>query len=149
MLASVFIIAVSSALFVYWFRYTCMLILSTKSGKDYAKHVATANHLSFLDTREQLSAAADHTRAPLDGLHRSLDRDYRLVSYLLRHAAGYQSGGISLEHYLLRLDYKLMSAWYRLVRKVSSSLARGALLEMATIVSHLANNMGRRAAELG
>lgn len=148
MLASVFIITVSSALFVYWFRYTCMLILSTKSGKDYAKHVATANHLSFLDTRDRLSAA-DATPTPLDGLHRSLDRDYRLVSYLLRHAAGYQSGGISLEHYLLRLDYKLMSAWYRLVRKVSSSLARGALLEMASIVGHLANNMGRRAAELG
>jgi len=34
MIASILIIIFSAVLFIYWFRYTCLLILSTKTAKD-------------------------------------------------------------------------------------------------------------------
>lgn len=142
--ASIFIIVVSVILFAYWFRYTCLLILSAQSSRNYAPQVATANQLNFIDTRNQLMAEAP--AKPLEALQRSLDRDYRMITYLLRHAATYQVSGRSIEERMLILDYHLMRAWYWATRRLSSSLARQALLEMTSIVHHLANTMGERVA---
>ncbi|MGH9630439.1 MAG: hypothetical protein ACRD7E_19175, partial [Bryobacteraceae bacterium] len=80
MIASIFIIVVSLLLFLYWFRYTCVLILNMKSGKNYAAQVATANQLSFIETRNLLSGGSESE--PLDRLHGMLDRDYAVVNYL-------------------------------------------------------------------
>ena len=54
MLVSILIIVVSLALFLYWFRYTCVLILSAKTSRDYAAEIASANQLRFLETRTHL-----------------------------------------------------------------------------------------------
>lgn len=144
MLASIFIIGVSLVLFLYWFRYTCVLILNMKSGKSYAAQVATANQLSFIETRSRLSDGSESE--PLDRLHGMLDRDYAVVTYLLRHASHHHAGGASFEQILLRIDYRLMSIWYAVVRSFSESQARQALLEMTSIVNYLANTMGERVA---
>jgi hypothetical protein len=142
--ASIFILTVSAVLFAYWFRYTCLLILSAQNSRSYARQVAAANKLSFLDVRTQL--LQDEATSALDGLRRALDRDYRLLAYLLDHAATYNLNGRSIEERVLILDYYLMKGWYMLTRGVSRSLARKALLEMAAIVNHLANTMGERVA---
>ena len=131
-------------LFAYWFRYTCLLILSAQSSRSYARQVAAANKLSFLEIRTQLMQ--EELGSPLEALHRSLDRDYRLLAYLLEHAATCNISGRSIEERILVLDYYLMKVWYRLTCGVSSALARKALLEMASIVNHLANTMGERVA---
>ena len=142
MLVSFLIIAVSLTLFVYWFRYTCLLILSAKTSRDYTAQIATANQLTFLETRDSL---LDETRvSSFERLHKSLDRDYRLLTYLLRHGSSDSSPGRSLENRILMIDFRLMSVWYGLTRRVSSERARKALLEMASIVGHLANTMGER-----
>jgi hypothetical protein len=65
---------------------------------------------------------------------------------LLDHAATYNFNGRSLEERVLVLDYYLMKGWYLLARGFSRPLARKALLEMASIVNHLANTMGERVA---
>jgi hypothetical protein len=44
------------------------------------------------------------------------------------------------------VDFQLMRLWYTAVHHVSQPRARHALLEMACIVSHLANAMGERIA---
>lgn len=142
MLVSIFIIFVSLMLFVYWFRYTCLLILSAKTSRDYASQVATANQLTFLDTRDRLIQEKDV--APLDGFHRSLDHDYHLLTYLLEHAAGQSGSAGSIENRILMLDFKVMSMWYYLVRHLSPPRGRNALIEMSSIVNHLANSMGER-----
>lgn len=144
MFASIFIIVVSVVLFAYWFRYTCLLILSTQSSRNYAPQVASANQLSFLEARSELSKERPAT--PLEALHRSLNRDYRLLTYLLDHAATYNVAGRSIEERILMLDYRLMSVWYFCARAFSAALARKALLEKASIVNHLANAMGERVA---
>jgi hypothetical protein len=131
-------------LFVYWFRYTCLLILSAKTSRDYAAQVASANQLSFLDTRDKLIQQVD--AVPLDNCRRALDRDYKLLTYLLDHAVGPGGSGGSIENRILMLDFKLMSIWYSVVRHLSPPRGRSALIEMSSIVNHLANSMGERMA---
>ena len=140
---SIFIIVVSTVLFLYWFRYTCVLILKTRNAREHAQRVAEANHLSFVTAQQELAYAPKKTES-LENLHKSLDRDYRMVSYLLRHS-GTQSGG-SFEEHLLRLDYHMMRAFYHLARPFSRRSARRALAERASIIGHLANAMGERVA---
>lgn len=148
MFASVFIIVVSLILFVYWFRYTCLLILSAQNSRNYAPQVANANQLSFIEVRSELMQ--DAPLSPLEKLQRSLDRDYRVLTYLLRHAATYNvTGGRSIEERILMLDYQIMRGWYWLTRGFSASMARRALLEQASVVNHLANAMGERVAVSG
>jgi len=142
---SIIIIVISTMLFVYWFRYTCVLILRTRNVRKYAQQVAQINHLSFLEAHQKL-ATVPSLNETFETLHESLDRDYRVVSYLLRHA-GTQRGE-SIEEHMLRLDYHMMRACYFLAKPFSRRSARQALMERASIISHLANAMGERVALL-
>src|ERR1035438_8003276 len=90
LLATTLVTMSSVALFGYWFRYTCLLILSTKTAQDYAAQVATANQLGFLEVRAQLQAASTN----LDGLCASLDRDYSVLSGLLKHAGSLEQSAL-------------------------------------------------------
>lgn len=140
MVSSILIIAFSLVLLVYWFRYTCLLILRTTSSKDYAPEVAAANNLAYIEVQQRLRESA-----PLDPLADSLARDYRLLNYLLRHTTGVQVGGFSVEQRMLSIDFKLMRIWYALTRRFAASQARFALREMSEILGHYANAMGERA----
>jgi hypothetical protein len=131
-------------LFVYWFRSTCLLILNEKATRDYSPQVAEANQLQFLDARNTLSAGTADARLEL--VAPCLDRDYRMVTYLLRHAASYDPSNQSFEQVLLKIDYKLMRLWYFMVRKISQPLARQALLEMTSVIGHLAQAIGEKVA---
>jgi len=137
------IITVSSALlFGYWFRYTCLLILSTKTARDYTREVAEINELQVLHIQAELAAASS---ADLDRLHQSLERDYEVLSFLFRNAAGAR-GEQNLEDRMLALYYRVMAACYRATRGVSEAWARKALDQMSGVVAHFANSFGERAA---
>ena len=132
----------SALLFAYWFRYTCLLILSAKTARDYALEVVTANQLSFLEVQSQLRQDA---AVQLDALHAALARDYDVVTYLLKHAAHSSNEESSLEARMLQMNYRLMGAWYQVSRRFSPTFARQALEEMSAIIGHFANVMGERA----
>jgi hypothetical protein len=145
MFASLIIIVFSMLLFLYWFRYTCLLILSTKTTKDYTAEAVRANQLEL--PKVQATLQAEVAVEGLDGLHQSLARDYALLTSLVRHAAEFQLGGFTVEQRMLMVDYKIMRIWFGLARRFShASQARLALEEMADIVAHFANVMGERAA---
>ncbi len=144
MVASILIIAFSLVLFVYWFRYTCLLILSAKTTKDYAGEVAKANQLSFPQVQDQLRGQWAESKQ-YGPLHASLDRDFRLLTYLLRHAAKFQLGGYSAEERMLMVDYRIMRTWYSLAGNLWPLQAKYALSEMSDIVGHFANALGERA----
>lgn len=144
MLFSSLIIAVSLALFLYWFRYTCVLILTTKTSKDYSGQVAAANRLNFPEVQRALQSAEPE----LAVLHSSLERDYELVSSLLSRATEVQVGGASLEEMMLRIDFRIMKAWFALSHSFSPSAAKFAVEEMTQIVSHFANSFGEQAEDL-
>lgn len=145
MWANVLFVAISGVLLVYWFRYTCLLILSTRAIRDYAAAVAEANALMFPEIQEKLAGEIPEA-AHLDALHRALDRDYRLLTCLMRHGAEFRMAGRRLEHRMLVLDFHIMRAWYAVSSRLSARQSRHALEEMVHIVRHFADTMGECAA---
>ena len=135
MLASVLIIAFSLVLFVYWFRYSCILLLRDQAEQPAA---AAADRFSYVKVQQSLKTGME-----LDPLRRSLERDYKILTYLLEHAAGLELE--QLEYRLLVLDYKLMQGWYRLTKSAAPLQARRALAEMADILGVLAGRIGEQA----
>ena len=121
MVASIVITVVSVVLLSYWFRYSCLLLLRNQAQ----------------------SASVTQKQGDLDPLRQAVERDYRLLTYLCRHAAGLAEQ--SLEERILILDYKLMRIWYRLTRTLAPTQARNALSEMAAVVAFL----GQRIDEQG
>lgn len=144
MFASIFFVGVSLILFAYWFRYTCLLILSTRPARDFATDVAEANRLTFREVQDSL--AGPLSTAELDTLQNKLDRDYALITCLLRHGAEFKVAGSAIEDRMLMVHYGIMRRWYALARRCSAVRSRQALEEMAQIVSHFAGIMGERAA---
>ena len=142
MLASILIMAVSAALLLYWFRYTCLLILRTRTAKDYAADLAAINGLTFPGVQETALGAASADE--LSVIERSLDRDYRLLTYLLKQTSDLHVGGLTIEQRMLILDYRLMRLLFTLTQGMAISRARAAVMEMTDVLSHLANAMGER-----
>lgn len=132
------VITVSSVLmFGYWFRYTCLLILSAKTTRDYAADIAAANQLNFLQVQSELR----ENPADLSRLQASLDRDYAIITGLIKCS----SGEWGMEDRMLQLNYRLMGAWCAVSRRFSTEMGRNALDEMSTIIAHFANAMGEQA----
>ena len=131
----------SVLLFGYWFRYTCMLILSTKTIRDHASSMAAAHRLSFLQVQSQLHGCAS---ANLARLHDALDRDYAIVMRLLAQTPS--SGQSGMESWMLQTNYRLMGAWARVSSRFSPAAACRALDEMSQVVAHFADAMGELAA---
>jgi hypothetical protein len=135
MFASILIIAFSLALFIYWFRYSCILVLRNYSTD--ARPVADSR-FSFASVQEQLQSGQE-----LDPLHKALNRDYQVITFLIQHAAGLEMR--SFEERLLVLDYRVMHLWYRMTRVAAPEQARNALVEMASVVGVLVGKISERA----
>ena len=135
MIAGILIIAFSFLLFVYWFRYSCLLLLQNAAERNST----TGNDERFNVSRvlEQLKTGSD-----LAGLERALERDYHVLTYLIEHAADLQLA--SIENRLLLLDYKLMRVWSHLTRTAAPEQSRRALSEMASILGVLVRQMGEQ-----
>jgi hypothetical protein len=143
LIATVTITVSSTVLFAYWFRYTCLLILSAKTARDYTSDVAYSNKLGFPEVQAQLN----QTGSPdLDRLRAALDNDYRVVRQLLRYMPKAEEGPSPLETHMLAINYRLMGAWYQVSRHFSGEIATRALGEMSMVVAHFANLMGEQAA---
>src|SRR5690242_20752140 len=110
MLTSVLIIVFCSALLVYWFRYTCLLLV--RNAAEDADSSAVRSSFHFHDVQARLDSETE--LHPLDA---ALRRDYEVLSYLLRHASGIALEGF--EERMLVWDYKAMRLWYSLTRSVA------------------------------
>ena len=137
------LIAASVVLFCYWFRYVCLLILSAESAHDYGEEVALANQLSFPEIRSTLRR---HEVTDLDSLHRSLERDFTIITYLLDHTPvnGCES---SFEDAMLKILFRTMGGVFRLTRRNLRSFSSDALEEMIVVVAYFANEFGARVAQ--
>ena len=134
MLASILILVVSLALFIYWFRDSCLFLLRHRQ----ASAVAAPDRFSIAEVQERVRTEAD-----LDPLHRTLDREYRILTYLIEHAT--TLGDQSIEDRLLMLDYNLMRGWYHVTRTAAPQQARKALSERAAILGCLSRKIGDHA----
>jgi hypothetical protein len=114
---TVAIIVGSFILLGYWFRYTCLLLLSTRTARDYASSFAEAHQLTFLAA--------------------SLDRDFDSFSRW--------NANLGIEERMLQLDYRLKRLFVRLTGSIAPAIAKEVLGEMTMVASHLANSLGERA----
>ena len=140
MIVALFVGISSIVLLGYWFRYTSLLILSTKTSQDFSYQIARAHELQFHEARAALSTtSAERFGMLLSGL----DHDYRLVSALLRNVECGE-GRTCLEDVILRIDFVGLKVAYRLSLPFSENAARLALAEMSDVVAHFANSVGER-----
>jgi hypothetical protein len=132
MVTSVFIVGISAVLLVYWLRYSCVMLL----------HGAQERSVTVADERFSASSVLERlkTEADLAPLERALERDYRVVTYIIEHATDLELA--SIENKLLVLDYQLMRLWSRLTRTLAPQQSRKALSEMASVLRVLAGQMG-------
>ena len=135
LLISVLIILFSSTLFVYWFRYMCLLVLKERGGSEFAARMAGGQRLQYLEVERLL--AGEPPPVSLDPLREAIESDYRVLRNLLRM----ETPANSLETRLLRIDFLLMRGWYLIMRPVSGERASRALAEMSSIVGYLASEI--------
>jgi hypothetical protein len=131
------IVALAVVMLIYWFRYACALVLNARTEPECIARVAAAHGLSFLLVRWRLQRGEGR----LDTLRRLLDRDDRLLRYLLRHTRGANTNFLELR--LLRCHYLGLGLSYWCLRPVSSGLARRMLEERSRILTWLAHEVGR------
>lgn len=104
--------------------------------RNYAAQVAAANRLTLIEARGSLT---DGSRATVhETIHRSVERDYSRVIRLLQNG----HSATEVENRIMMVDFPMMNVRYGVMRRVSRPRARKALLEMTSIVSHLANAVG-------
>lgn len=139
MIVNSIIIVVSLALFAYWFRYSCLLILSAQTSRDFAEQVVASMRLSVSRSLDVLREGAE---VPLELISADLNRDYARVSVLLRDVDEAEAPLTPIEQSLLQVDYRLMRLYSSLCMAVSPRRARLALIEMGSIVHCMANAAG-------
>ena len=139
MIASILILGFSGVLLVYWFRYSCVLLL---------RNAAEQSQPSPADTRFSISSVLERvaTEANLQPLEQALNRDYQMLTYLLKHAADLELA--SIENRILILDYRLTRLWYRLTRTLAPRQSRKALAEMASVLGAVAGRAGQQPEEV-
>lgn len=142
MLSISLIIIFSVVLFVYWFRYSCLLILQNRISAS--EQSANSPGLNFPAVQERLKGNGNGVEV-LDQLQRDLSNDYRILCFLLRCSA--ENGVDPVERRMLMLDYWIMQAWYSTSRRAAPFQARRALEEMSSIVSYFASSVGRNTAQ--
>ena len=140
---SLILIGLSLALFAYWFRYSCLLILRTQTAEDYSREVCRANGLSFDLVKGQIEAEPNPN---LSALYESLERDYRVVSQLLDQVSMQSQQDNVLETKLLRANFRVTQEWFQVSNKLGLKSSIGALEEMADTISHFANAFGEQSA---
>jgi hypothetical protein len=143
--ATITIIAGSALLFAYWFRYVCLLILSTDAARDHTVTVALANQLAFLEIQSQLR----HAGADLERLRCLLDRDYAVLTSLLNYTSDCTPNQSKIEIRMLKINYRLLGLGHALSRRFWIAAARRTLEEMSLVVAHFANMIGKRAMSQG
>lgn len=147
MIFDIGVVVFSLLMLVYWFRYTCGLMLCTKPVRDYSKQVGAANQLKVFEVQTRLAAPVlTGTVQNLDELEHMLDRDYLLLMYLIENAVNFKTAGYELEQTMLKINYQFVKRAYAVSKRLSLAHGSQRLSEMATIITHFANLMGERAA---
>jgi hypothetical protein len=133
------ILAVSVGLFVYWFRCTVKLILESNPSPEKASQVPAANFISFLASRQQLYGPAHTRNLPL--LCDMLQKEYRIISYLVKSAIRSKAAGYTPQQRLLICNFHLLRLWFWGTYRFRPQSARLALAEMSTTVQYFGRSL--------
>lgn len=143
-IANFFLIGATTVLFLLWFRYLCWLLLAAQSSLDCGEAVARANSLVFPDVLRQLNLDEGRSSAQLDRFVVALERDFEIVTYLLRHMGESPLIESPTEAWMIKVDYRIQSMLFKLFRPFSVRAAVGRVNQMAMIICHFADLIGER-----
>ncbi|MGE5569072.1 MAG: hypothetical protein ACM3S5_08555 [Rhodospirillales bacterium] len=146
MLSELLILSFALVLFFYWFRYNCHAILRTARTGERARQVAAANELRFPYVLEYLQG--ELTPEEIEALDTWLQRDYEVLTSLLRYTSVLRVGSHTVEQRILMADFKLQQLWFAMTKKSMTGAARRSLEERSHILAHFANTLGARSASL-
>jgi hypothetical protein len=142
MIANTAIPLISITLLVYWFRYTCLLLIELGEPKrKRAEALACANNLSFVSVRDRL---ARYDGVLSGDLCSSLDRDYRYLICLLKCA---RVDVPFAQRCMVALDYAIMKFCYRVSAHMGLSFAQRALGEMAGLLAYFSASVQEQLSE--
>ena len=142
MLASVLIIAVSTVLFFYWFRYTCELILSARTSASFVLRVSEANNLSWAGVASGLDHA---TASGLAEMRNGLHNDHSKLDRILNRDNASQADQFAFERGMLKGYFFAASALFKVAARFSERTARSMVQTMARVVEHQVNLIGEQA----
>jgi hypothetical protein len=138
MLVSIVIAASSLAMLLYWFRYSCVLLRNAHYSEADLTRAVQTNGLALQSV--VLAAQTAQDRAALRNLQEALEKDRRILEFLLE-----QSGALAaLERMMLHADYLVMSGACRIARLACPSIAPLAIREMAATLACLASALGHQ-----
>jgi hypothetical protein len=123
------------------------LLLQRHEEPACVARVAEANGLSFLTANAQLAQPSQSGGSGWKTTEQALDRDYRILAFLLSHAPEFD--GSPVEQWILALDFRLMQAWYRVTQSLSPDTSRVALQEMTAILTRMSGMLSERAENAG
>ena len=143
-IANSFVIAVTAALFLLWFRYICSLLLAAQTSLDRSEDFARANSLAFAHVLQELQGKGEVSPDQLDRFTHALARDFEVVTYLLSHMGHSLLGHSPTEAWMLKADYRIQNWKYRLLGRFSRIIAQRQVSQMALIICHFADLVGER-----
>lgn len=120
-------------LFVYWFRYSCLLILEARLSERRSDERQSAG-FRYPTVLARL-ASSELDQSALWRMRAELEADYQILTQT-RLAANDEAD--PLLRRMLVLDYQMLAVWFSLIRRLSPARASRALAEMSRILGHLA-----------
>jgi len=134
------ILALSMAMFFFYFQVTCQKILRRQFERDYFQSIASVIRLEFPSLRkslEEFGAPVDYSRLP-----KMLKSDFLALTYLLKNSADVKPR-YSYEERLLILYFRcqLLSLAVRHLVKVGE---KRAILRLTAVLEYFANVIGQR-----
>ena len=145
MIVSWLILALSLAMFFFYFQVTCQKILRRQFERDYFQSIASVIRLEFpslVKSLEEFGAPADYSRLP-----KMLESDLHALPYLLKNSADVKPR-YSIEERLLNLYFRwqLLSLAVRHLVKVGE---KKAILRLTAVLEYFANVIGQRVNTVG
>ena len=139
------ILALSMAIFFFFFQAACQRILCRQFEREFSLAIANVIRLEFPSLLKALGdpgATVDYSRLP-----RMLKCDFNALTYLLKSTAGAHQR-CSREERLLMLYFRwqMISLAARRILKVDE---KKAALELASVLHYFANVVGQRVSATG
>lgn len=134
MIVSVFILAFSAALFLFYLQATCEKILAREFAYALPDPIVEANSLQFPAVRKALEGA--NGTPDLGQLRAALECDCIALTYLLKNAAN-KSGRLSAAERMLTVYFRALSSL--------TNVGKGTvLLKMTDVLQYFTNVLGER-----
>ena len=138
------VLALSAALFFFYFEVTCHRILRRKFDHEYFQPIAKANRLAFYQIRRRIEELG--RSVPYSEFCSELRCDFLILSYMLKNAANLKQS-YSLEERLLMIYCRMLFVswffqhWLKLREKAT-------ILRLTMILEYFANVVGHRVNQL-